>query len=145
MSDSGNALIVKPDQLFNRELSWIAFNHRVLQEGMDDRTPLLERVKFFSIFTNNLDEFFMVRVAGVKRRINSGELTPSDDGLTPREQLLAIYQALVPLVRKQHEFFQEQLRPKLAQAGIHICDYTSSTTVNSNICTVTSKRKCLLC
>jgi len=123
MPDSGTAISIKPDQLFNRELSWIAFNQRVLHEGMDERTPLLERVKFFSIFTNNLDEFFMVRVAGVKRRISNGELTPSDDGLTPREQLLAIHQALVPLVRRQHEFFQDNLRPKLAEAGIHICDY----------------------
>jgi len=123
MPDSETARTVKPDQLFNRELSWIAFNQRVLHEGMDDRTPLLERVKFFSIFTNNLDEFFMVRVAGVKRRISSGEQTPSDDGLTPQEQLLAIHQALVPLVRRQHEFFQDHLRPKLAEVGVHICDY----------------------
>lgn len=121
MTDSQTT--VKPDQLFNRELSWIAFNQRVLHEGMDERTPLLERVKFFSIFSNNLDEFFMVRVAGVKRRIASGELVVSDDGLTPQEQLLAIHQALVPLVRKQHEFFQEHLRPKLAEAGIHLWDF----------------------
>jgi len=121
MTDSQTT--VKPDQLFNRELSWIAFNQRVLHEGMDERTPLLERVKFFSIFSNNLDEFFMVRVAGVKRRIASGELVVSDDGLTPQEQLLAIHQALVPIVRKQHEFFQEHLRPKLAEAGIHLWDF----------------------
>ncbi len=123
MTNSQTTIHVKPDQLFNRELSWIAFNQRVLHEGMDERTPLLERVKFFSIFTTNLDEFFMVRVAGVKRRIANGELTVSDDGLMPQEQLLAIHQTLVPLVRKQHEFFQEHLRPKLAEAGIHICDY----------------------
>lgn len=115
--------LAKPEQLFNRELSWIAFNYRVLQEGMDDRTPILERVKFISIFTNNLDEFFMVRVAGLKRRIADGNDLPSDDGLTPAQQLSAIYQELQPLIHKQHQFFQNHLRHQLQDIGVHILDY----------------------
>jgi polyphosphate kinase len=117
----------KPEHLFNRELSWIAFNQRVLQEGIDDRTPLLERVKFFSIFSNNLDEFFMVRVAGVKRRLASGETALSDDGLSPVQQLQAIHSALSPLVQKQHDFFQATLRPLLKDNGVHISDYSELT------------------
>ncbi|MFN3926660.1 MAG: polyphosphate kinase 1 [Pseudanabaenaceae cyanobacterium] len=113
----------KPEHLFNRELSWIAFNQRVLQEGMDDRTPLLERVKFFSIFSNNLDEFFMVRVAGIKRRIAAGDYTPSDDGLDPIAQLQAIRTTLQPLVQKQHDFFQTILRPLLKEHNVHLADY----------------------
>jgi len=115
--------LAKPEQLFNRELSWIAFNYRVLQEGMDDRTPILERVKFVSIFTNNLDEFFMVRVAGLKSRLATGNDLPSDDGLTPQQQLSAIYRELQPLVHKQHQFFQNHLRHQLQDIGVHILDY----------------------
>ncbi|AFY71592.1 Polyphosphate kinase [Thalassoporum mexicanum PCC 7367] len=108
---------------FNREISWIAFNERVLDEGIDDRTPLLERVKFFSIFNSNLDEFFMVRVARSKRKINLGLDIYTDDGLTQPEQLSAIRKALLPLVKKEHQFFEKHLRQELKAANIHILDY----------------------
>ncbi len=110
---------------FNRELSWIAFNQRVLQEGLDSRTPLLERVKFFSIFSSNLDEFFMVRVAGTKKKkASEDEVILTDDGITAHDQLQAVYKALLPLVRKQHQSFEYHLRNELKQANIHILNYT---------------------
>lgn len=116
----------KPEHFFNRETSWVAFNQRVLHEGLDPRTPLLERVKFFSIFSTNLDEFFMVRVAGVKRNLNWAKEQPiplTDDGLNPEIQYKAIREALLPLVLKQHQCFEDFLRQEIAEAGIHILDY----------------------
>ncbi|KHF29924.1 Polyphosphate kinase [Anoxybacillus sp. BCO1] len=75
----------------NRELSWLAFNERVLQEAMDERNPLLERLKFLAIFSSNLDEFFMVRVAGLKDQVKAGFNKPENKaGLTPKEQLKQI-------------------------------------------------------
>jgi polyphosphate kinase len=118
----------KPEHYFNRETSWVAFNQRVLSEGLDPRTPLLERVKFFSIFSTNLDEFFMVRVAGVKRNLNTiadQPVTLSDDGMTPGALLQQIRTALLPLVLKQHQCFEENLRQELVEAGIHIRDYAN--------------------
>src|SRR5438552_8477635 len=75
---------------FNRELSWLAFNARVLHKALDTRVPLLERVKFLSIFSANLDEFYMVRIAGLRRQVAAGVVQTPPDGLTPQEQLDAI-------------------------------------------------------
>ncbi|GBO54392.1 polyphosphate kinase [Pseudanabaena sp. lw0831] len=108
---------------FNRELSWIAFNKRVLSEGIDSRTSLLERAKFFAIFSTNLDEFFMVRVARVKKKFAEQMDIISDDGLNPEKQLQVIREALVPLVTMQHEFFENILRPELHNHGVKILDY----------------------
>ncbi len=110
---------------FNRELSWIAFNERVLSEGIDPRTPLLERVKFVSIFSSNLDEFFMVRVANLRRALLRPEQVLSDDGLSPAEQLKLIRATLLPLVQKQQQFFEETLRPALEREGIFIFNYAN--------------------
>ena len=74
----------------SRELSWLEFNRRVLHEALDDRVPLLERLKFLAIFSTNLDEFFMVRVAGLKQQIEAGVSTPTPDGFTPSTHLEAI-------------------------------------------------------
>ncbi len=112
-----------PQYYFNRELSWLEFNNRVLQEAIDPRTPLLERLKFMSIFSSNLDEFFMVRVAGLKQQVAAkvSKLTP--DGRTPSEQLKAICKLLRPMVTQQHQHFEKVLRPQLIREGIHLLDY----------------------
>ena len=85
-----------PDLYINRELSWIAFNKRVLIQALDERTPLLEQAKFSAIFSNNLDEFFMVRVASLKAQLEAGIDKRSEDGRTPLEQLQAIREHLTP-------------------------------------------------
>lgn len=115
--------LTKPEFYFNRELSWLEFNYRVLHEALDSRTPLLERLKFLAIFSSNLDEFFMVRVAGLKQQVeaNVEKLTP--DGRTPQQQLDEISQRLRPVVTQQHQHFEEVLRPLLAEKGIHILNY----------------------
>src|SRR6476620_4619427 len=87
----------------NRELSWLAFNARVLHEALDLRVPLLERVKFLSIFSANLDEFFMVRIAGLRRQVAAGVVATPPDGLTPQEQLDAIYSEVGRLYTLQRE------------------------------------------
>jgi len=112
-----------PQYYFNRELSWLEFNYRVLHEATDPRTPLLERLKFLAIFSSNLDEFFMVRVAVLKQQVEAqvNKLTP--DGRTPSQQLNDINQRLLPMVKEQHQHFEQVLRPQLAANSIHILDY----------------------
>jgi len=85
-----------PEALFSRELSWLAFNERVLAEAANPRQPLLERVKFAAIFTSNLDEFFMVRVSGLKQQLTAGQSALLPDGRTAAEELAAIRHALRP-------------------------------------------------
>jgi polyphosphate kinase len=108
-----------PDRFFNRELSWLAFNWRVLDEAMNPRVPLLERVRFLSISATNLDEFYTVRVAGLRELARAGHATPSDDGKTPAEQLVLIDQDARRLMEKQQEVWAA-LRPLLAAEGITI-------------------------
>src|SRR5574341_2223777 len=83
-----------PYLYINRELSWLQFNWRVLEEALDERRPLLERVKFLAIFATNLDEFFMIRVSGLRRQVTGGVLEVPPDGMTPSEQLAAIHHTL---------------------------------------------------
>ncbi|MGF1497110.1 MAG: polyphosphate kinase 1 [Elainellaceae cyanobacterium] len=109
-----------PDYYINRELSWLQFNDRVLHEAFDSRTPLLERLKFLAIFSSNLDEFFMVRVSGVVEQAQASFTDPSADGLTPEQQLTQIREHLLPIVQRQHRFFQEEMIPLLADEGIHL-------------------------
>ncbi len=112
-----------PKYYFNRELSWLEFNRRVLHEALDERTPLLERLKFMAIFSTNLDEFFMVRVAGLKQQVEAGVTKLSLDGLTPAQQLEEIGELLRPMIAKQHQFFQKVLTQELAKHQVHILDY----------------------
>lgn len=112
-----------PKYYFNRELSWLEFNDRVLHEALDSRTPLLERLKFLAIFSSNLDEFFMVRVAGLKQQVEAGVTSLTADGRTPSDQLDGINQRLLPMVKEQHEHFEQILRPLLAQQKIYLLEY----------------------
>jgi polyphosphate kinase len=109
-----------PDAFVNRELSWLEFNRRVLEEAQDPTVPLLERVKFLAIFSSNLDEFFMVRVAELKRRIRAGDTTTGPDGLSPTEALAAVADKVHRLVDAQHRCYLEELGPILASEGIRL-------------------------
>jgi polyphosphate kinase len=108
-----------PSLFINRELSWLEFNARVLHEALDERTPLLERLKFLSIFGTNLDEFYMVRVAGVRRQLAANVTTTSPDGLTPQEQLDAISARVRELIDVQQRCLRELL-DRLATHGIRL-------------------------
>ena len=112
-----------PKYYFNRELSWLEFNRRVLAEALDERTPLLERLKFMGIFSSNLDEFFMVRVATLKKQVAAGVSKLSADGRTAQQQLEAIAEVLTPMFREQHQHFEKVLRKKLTKLGVSILNY----------------------
>lgn len=111
-----------PEHFLNRELSWLAFNQRVLDEALDPRTPLLERVKFFCITSSNLDEFFEVRVAGIKQQIESDVVERSVDGLTATETFRAIQRRVRAMVEAQFRCWREELVPALAASGIRFLD-----------------------
>ncbi len=110
-----------PGRFFNRELSWLAFNWRVLEEARNARVPLLERLRFLSISATNLDEFYNVRVAGLRELARAGNTTPAADGLTPAEQLVLINEDARDLLKAQQAAYQE-LREALDAEGIHILD-----------------------
>lgn len=111
------------ERYINRELSWLAFNERVLDQASDPRHPLLERVRFLAIFSNNLNEFFMVRVGGLTALLLESIPSLSTDGRTPREQLQAISQRLDPLLEKRIHLWEEVLQPELAAEGVHLSRY----------------------
>ncbi len=112
-----------PQYYINRESSWLEFNSRVLHEAVDDRTPLLERLKFLAIFSSNLDEFFMVRVAILKEKLDADVTKLSPDGKTIQEQVAIVQDGVRPLMAYQHQHFEQVLRIQLADKGIHLLDY----------------------
>ena len=112
-----------PELYINRELSWIAFNERVLELALDACTPLLEQAKFSAIFSNNLDEFFMVRVASLKSQVEAGISRLSEDGLTPMQQLHAIRDRLTPVLENQQEHYRNRLKFQLLDHGAQLLDY----------------------
>jgi polyphosphate kinase len=120
--------LVEPDRddfaaparrLINRELSWLAFNERVLDEATNPRHPLFERLRFLSISATNLDEFYMVRVAGLRGQIDAGVVQPSDDGLSPAQQIAAVNERAYRLIAHQQEIWND-IRGLLAKAGVHV-------------------------
>src|SRR5262245_64077692 len=107
----------QPQRFLNRELSWLEFNQRVLDEARDDSLPLLERLKFLAITASNLDEFFMVRVGGLRLLVEQKITTPDPSGMSPAEQLAAIRQRVRQMAQQQQACFAD-LEGKLAEAGI---------------------------
>ncbi len=113
-------LTLSPRLYINRELSWLEFNSRVLHEAFDERNPLLERLKFAAIFSSNLDEFYMVRVAGLRRQVAANVTVTAPDGLSPQEQLDAISKRVHELLAQQQHLLHERLIPALAERGVRL-------------------------
>ena len=113
-----------PEIFFNRELSWLSFNSRVLEEVEDTGTPLAERAKFMAIVTNNLDEFFMVRVASLKNAIAQGDATPDSAGLSPAQQLAVVKEMAALQLKRLHEISERDVLPSLSGIGIRILDFS---------------------
>ncbi len=122
-STTASADLNRPDLYINRELSWIEFNRRVLEEAQDSRNPLLERVKFLSIFETNLDEFIMIRLAGLKDQLAAHVTHLSPDGLDAEQQLRAVRQCLAPLAQQVRQCWRDELMPLLEAQHIYILDY----------------------
>jgi polyphosphate kinase len=116
----GDGAELPQGRFLDRERSWLAFNERVLELAEDPATPLLERANFLAIFASNLDEFFMVRVAGLKRRIATGVATRSASGLQPREVLDLIWNRSRELMARHAACYQQDIAPALAEEGIHL-------------------------
>lgn len=116
-----DAVVELPEGRFaDRELSWLAFNERVLEQAEDESLPILERAWFLAIFASNLDEFFMVRVAGLKRRIATGMAVTKASGMPPRQVLDAISERTAELMARHARVFRDDIQPKLADVGIVI-------------------------
>jgi len=115
--------LTSPSLYINRELSLLEFQRRVLEEARDEENPLLERLKFLAIFGSNMDEFYMVRVSGIRKQVESNVMKLSEDGLTPREELAAIRKVAQGLMQDAQNCFQRKLLSSLDKEGIHVLDY----------------------
>lgn len=126
-NDASTAEPLPNDRFFDRELSWLKFNKRVLEMAEDESAPLIERANFSAIFASNLDEFFMVRVAGLKRRIDTGIAVPALSGLSPRQQLRTISEQAHKLQKEHAEYTVNSLLPALAENHIVLLDWNQLT------------------
>ncbi len=113
---------IKPENLFSRDLSWLEFNRRVLEEALNPDLPLLEKVKFISIFFSNLDEFYMIRIAGIKEQLRAKIIDTSIDGMTPIEQLRKLEKTLQPMLKQINDYWRDEIIPQLKENKIHICN-----------------------
>ncbi len=123
ISPATNPDLFNPKLFINRELSWLAFNRRVLEEAQDISQPLLERVRFLGIVASNLDEFFEVRVAGIKQQIEHESDDAGPDGITARQTFDAIRQDVLILIKDQYHLWNEELLPELAKHGVHLHEF----------------------
>jgi polyphosphate kinase len=135
-SDNGHAVPAPPSfddpaLYLNREISLLAFQSRVLEEAQDEQNPLLDRVKFLSIIGSNLDEFFMVRVAGLKSQLESGALESGPDGMAPAQELIAIRERVTQLYKSGQDCLRLQVLPSLKKEGIHVLEYAHLTEAQS--------------
>ncbi len=115
--------LTSPNLYINRELSLLEFQRRVLEEAWDENNPLLERLKFLAIFGSNMDEFFMVRVSGIRKQVEANIMEVSLDGLTPRDELAAIRKLSHELLHEAQQYFQKKILPRLDKSGIHVLEY----------------------
>lgn len=125
---TGKELIRKynePKNFINRDLSWVEFNRRVLEEALNPELPLLEKIKFISIFHSNLDEFYMIRIAGLKEQVDANVLELSIDGLTPVEQLRKTEQKIKPMLEQSMDLWKNYIVPKLFENGVQIYNYSN--------------------
>jgi polyphosphate kinase len=127
-----NETISDPSLLVNRELSLLEFQRRVLEEALDEKNPLLERLKFLAIVGSNMDEFFMVRVSGILKQVEARFMGTSPDGMTPPDELAAIRKSALGLYADAHQCFIKKLKPKLDKAGIHLMDYAKLSKAQKN-------------
>ena len=123
---SGKELLKKykdPKNFFNRDLSWVEFNRRVLDEALNPDLPLLEKVKFVSIFSSNLDEFYMIRISGLKEQVAANIHEPTIDGLTPLELVKNIERMLMPMIKKLNDLWIKEIVPKLKKHGVQLLKF----------------------
>ncbi len=119
--------LASPSLSINRELSLLEFQRRVLEEAWDEDNPLLERLKFLAIFGSNMDEFFMVRVSGIRKQVEAGIMAASTDGMTPRDELAAIRKLAQELLHEAQQYLQRKILPRLDKVGVHVLEYDKLT------------------
>ncbi|MFN8380750.1 MAG: polyphosphate kinase 1 [Anaerolineales bacterium] len=117
--------LASPSLYINREISLLEFQRRVLEEAWDDANPLLERLKFLAIFGSNMDEFFMVRVSGIRKQVEAGIMDVSQDGMTPRDELAAIRKLAHELLHDAQQYLERHILPKLDKQGVHVLEYSN--------------------